>query len=219
MNNDKQLIPRNDGRKEIDEILEKEKLLARNRGMKNQPYSTLNNFIQYAIGDHVQNFFDHDETGRPTLKNGIVRYGYGLNGKPLKSKDNAEIVILNAFSQEDIDKQMDEIIYKPIVKIKSIEENGIKKETNYSLLLKKVELCFVEELYNNFKGGEIYDNTITMKDTQLAKTFGVSRNYINQYMNGVLIALSQMQIRSYTPHKTFKSARRRGEEIPRTTTC
>lgn len=218
MNN--KLIPQNsNAREEIEKIIEKDKALAKNRGMINQPYSTLNNLIQYAMGDNVQNFLDYDEGNRPTLKNGIVRYGYGVNGKPLKSKDNAEIVFLNAFSQEDIDKQMDEIIYKPIIKIKSIEENGVKKETNYSLLLKKVELCFVEELYNNFRGGDIYNSTITLKDTELAKIFNVSRNYINQYMNGVLIALSQMQIRSYTPHKTFRSARQRGQEIPRTTTC
>lgn len=201
MSNDKQLIPRNDGRKEIDEILEKEKLLARNRGMKNQPYSTLNNFIQYSIGDNVQSFFDVDDYGRTTTKNGIVRYGFGVNGKALRGRESAEIVILNAFSQEEIDKQMEEIIYKPITKIKTGVVKGELKEASYSLLLKKVELYFVESLYNSFSGGTIDDTTVVMQDKELAKAFNVTRNYINQNMNRIIIALSQIQIRSYTPRQ------------------
>lgn len=30
-------------------------------GLRNQPYSELNNFIQYAIGDNVQAFMDVDK--------------------------------------------------------------------------------------------------------------------------------------------------------------
>lgn len=207
-----QLIPQNRTREEIEQVIHKQ--IAKDRGMKNQPYSTLNNFIQYSIGDSIQNFVDFDEKGNQTLKNGIVRYGYGVTGKPLKGKESAEIVFLNAFSQEEIDKQMEEIIYKPIVKIKTTEINGTPKEASYSLLLKKVELYFVESLYDSFSGGVIENKTIVMKDTELAKAFNVSRNYINQNMNKVIIALSQMQIRSYTPGKQIMSARQKGEAIP-----
>lgn len=209
MSND-QLIPQNRTREEVEQVIHKQ--IAKDRGMKNQPYSTLNNFIQYSIGDSVQNFVDFDEYGRQTLSNGIVKYGFGITGKPLKGKESAEIVFLNAFSQEEIEKQMEEIIYKPIAKIKTGVVKGQLKEASYSLLLKKVELYFVEALYNSFKGGIIDDTTIVMQDKELAKAFNVSRNYINQNMNRVIIALSQIQIRSYTPRKKdneFTKKRRR----------
>lgn len=80
--------------------------------------------------------------------------------------------------------------------------------------MKKVELYFVEQLYNGFSGGNIENSTVTIKDMELAKTFNVSRNYINQKMNSVIVALSQMQIRSYTPGKTIRSMRNKGETIP-----
>ena len=81
-------------------------------------------------------------------------------------------------------------------------------------MLKKVELYFVEQLYNSFSGGSTENSTIVIKDMELAKNFNVSRNYINQKMNSVLVALSQMQIRSYTPGKAIRSNRNKKETIP-----
>ena len=215
MNNNNELKIYKQNEKDIREKdIQQEKQLAKEKGLKHQPYSNLNNFIQYSIGDNIQNFIDYDEKGNQTLRNGIVKYGYGARGQALKGRDNAEIVFLNAFSPEEIEKQINEIIYKPIVKIKSTEHKGEIKETNYSILLKKVELYFVEQLYNSFSGGSTENSTIVIKDMELAKNFNVSRNYINQKMNSVLVALSQMQIRSYTPGKAIRSNRNKKETIP-----
>ena len=74
-------------------ISEQEELkkIAQKEGLTYQPYSELNNYIQYAIGDNVQAIMDIDEKGNASFKNGIVRYNYGKNNKPLKNRPTAEI--------------------------------------------------------------------------------------------------------------------------------
>lgn len=129
--------------KKQEKELQQEKQLAREKGLKHQPYSNLNNFIQYSIGDNIQNFIDYDEKGNQTLRNGIVRYGYGERGQALKGKDNAEIVFLNAFTPEEIEKQINEIIYKPIVKIKTTEHKRRSKRNQLQYFIEKsrIVLC------------------------------------------------------------------------------
>lgn len=196
-----------------------EKLRAVDRGLRNQPYSELNNFIQYAIGDNVQNFIDFDENGNQTLKNGIVRYNYDKKDKPIKSKNNAEIVIKNAFTESEVAKLQDELsntLYKPMSQIKEVVmKNGKIRATTFNILLKKVELFFVEELYNNNCNGNVLSPTITIKDTDLAKILDTDRGNLNRDMNKVIIALGQVQIRSFNWRKTMYS-KRNGEkqEIP-----
>jgi len=196
-----------------------EKMRAVDRGLRNQPYSELNNFIQYAIGDNVQNFIDFDENGNQTLKNGIVRYNYDKKDKPIKSKNNAEIVIKNAFTESEVAKLQDELsntLYKPMSQIKEVVmKNGKIRATTFNILLKKVELFFVEELYNNNCNGNVLSPTITIKDTDLAKILDTDRGNLNRDMNKVIIALGQVQIRSFNWRKTMYS-KRNGEkqEIP-----
>ena len=118
----------------IDKIIvnDKEKTIiesdrAIDKGLINQPYSELNNFIQYAIGGNVRGFIDFDDNGNETLKNGIVRYNYDDKDRPIKNKNNAEIVIKNAFTESEAEKLQDELsdtIYKPISQIKEVEKNG-----------------------------------------------------------------------------------------------
>lgn len=196
-----------------------EKMRAVDRGLRNQPYSELNNFIQYAIGDNVQNFIDFDENGNQTLKNGIVRYNYDKKDKPIKSKNNAEIVIKNAFTESEVAKLQDELsntLYKPMSQIKEVVmKNGKIRATTFNILLKKVELFFVEELYNNNCNGNVLSPTITIKDADLAKILDTDRGNLNRDMNKVIIALGQVQIRSFNWRKTMYS-KRNGEkqEIP-----
>lgn len=199
------------------------------RGLTNQPYSELNNFIQYSIGDDIQAFMDTDEQGNVTFKNGIVKYNY-KNGKALKSKPTAEIVILDAFNnneaqaiservadakelENDIEKELASI-YKPISQIKEIEEQDkTTKPTSFRILLKKVELFFVEQLYNNRNIG--VNPTIQIRDTELASIFNMDRANLNREMNKILIALSQIQIRSFKWAKPMYSKRNgTKEEIP-----
>lgn len=203
------------------EIKIKENIRAIDRGLRNQPYSELNNFIQYAIGDNVQGFIDFDEHGNQTLKNGIVRYNYNDKNKPIKSRNSAEIVIKNAFTETEAEKLQDELsdtlsdtIYKPISQIKEGVKDGKIRATTFNILLKKVELFLVEELYNN-SNGEVLNPTITIKDTELAKILDTDRANLNRDMNKVIIALGQMQIRSFNWRKTMYS-KRNGEkqEIP-----
>ena len=55
INNELKLYKQNE--KDIQEKdIQQEKQLAREKGLKHQPYSNLNNFIQYSIGDNIQNF-------------------------------------------------------------------------------------------------------------------------------------------------------------------
>ena len=196
-----------------------EKMRAVDRGLRNQPYSELNNFIQYAIGDNVQNFIDFDENGNQTLKNGIVRYNYDKKDKPIKTKNNAEIVIKNAFTESEVAKLQDELsntLYKPMSQIKEVVmKNGKIRATTFNILLKKVELFFVEELYNNNCNGNVLSPTITIKDADLAKILDTDRGNLNRDMNKVIIALGQVQIRSFNWRKTMYS-KRNGEkqEIP-----
>lgn len=214
----------------LEEAKKRQDLIAKKRGFKNQPYSELNNFIQYSIGDDVQAFIDMDKDGNPIYRNGIVRYNYSKNDKPIKNKPTAEIVILDAFTTSEVDETLrtmenaQEIksnietelknIYKPISQIKEIEVNNqTTKPTSFKILLKKVELFFVEQLYNN---SQIHFNpTITIKDTELADIFKMDRANINREMNKVLIALSQIQIRSFKWAKPMYSKRNgKKEEIP-----
>ena len=196
-----------------------EKMRAVDRGLRNQPYSELNNFIQYAIGDNVQNFIDFDENGNQTLKNGIVRYNYDKKDKPIKTKNNAEIVIKNAFTESEVAKLQDELsntLYKPMSQIKEVVMKiGKIRATTFNILLKKVELFFVEELYNNNCNGNVLSPTITIKDADLAKILDTDRGNLNRDMNKVIIALGQVQIRSFNWRKTMYS-KRNGEkqEIP-----
>lgn len=199
------------------------------RGLTNQPYSELNNFIQYSIGDDIQAFMDTDEQGNVTFKNGIVKYNY-KNGKALKSRPTAEIVILDAFNnneaqeiservadakelENDIEKELASI-YKPISQIKEIEEQDkTTKPTSFRILLKKVELFFVEQLYNNRNIS--VNPTIEIRDTELARIFNMDRANLNREMNKILIALSQIQIRSFKWSKPMYSKRNgTKEEIP-----
>lgn len=199
------------------------------RGLTNQPYSELNNFIQYSIGDDIQAFMDTDEQGNVTFKNGIVKYNY-KNGKALKSRPTAEIVILDAFNnneaqeiservadakelENDIEKELASI-YKPISQIKEIEEQDkTTKPTSFRILLKKVELFFVEQLYNNRNIS--VNPTIEIRDAELARIFNMDRANLNREMNKILIALSQIQIRSFKWAKPMYSKRNgTKEEIP-----
>lgn len=215
---------------QLKEVQRHSKEIATKKGLTNQPYSELNNFIQYAIGDNVQGFIDLDENGNQTLKNGIVRYNYNKHNKPLKNKPTAEIVILDAFNnseaeyisgrvadareiENDIEKELASI-YKPISQIKEIEEQDKTiKPTSFKILLKKVELFFVEQLYNNRNIGA--NPTIEIRDTELAKIFNMDRANLNREMNKILIALSQIQIRSFKWNKPMYSNRNGiKEEIP-----
>lgn len=209
---------------------EKQKPQQKQKGLNNQPYSELNNYIQYSIGDDLQAFMDTDEKGNTTFKNGIVKYNYNKNNKAIKGKSTAEIVIIDAFNnseaqeisekvkdaqelEKDIDRELANI-YKPISQIKEIEEaNQTIKPTSFKILLKKVELFFVEQLYNN---RNINANpTIEIKDTELASLFNMDRGNLNREMNKILIALSQIQIRSFKWAKPMYSKRNgTREEIP-----
>ena len=209
----------------IDKIIvnDKEKTIiesdrAIDKGLINQPYSELNNFIQYAIGGNVRGFIDFDDNGNETLKNGIVRYNYDDKDRPIKNKNNAEIVIKNAFTESEAEKLQDELsdtIYKPISQIKEVEKNGKIKATTFNLLFKKAEMIFVEKLYNNNYNGNIINPTITISDIEIAERVGSDRSNVNRDMNKVIIALGQMQIRSFKWRKPVYS-RRNGEkqEIP-----
>ena len=208
-------------------ISEQEELkkIAQKEGLTYQPYSELNNYIQYAIGDNVQAIIDIDEKGNASFKNGIVRYNYGKNNKPLKNRPTAEIVIIDAFSDTEAEETQERIkdaeaigndiekelasIYKPISQIKEIEE----KPTSFKILLKKVELFFVEQLYNSRNIS--INPTIEIRDTDLAKVFHMDRANLNREMNKILIALSQIQIRSFKWAKPMYSKRNgTKEEIP-----
>lgn len=217
---------------QLEEVQRQQKEIAKKRGLTNQPYSELNNFIQYSMGDNVQAFIDMDKNGNPIYRNGIVKYNYNKNDKPLKNKPTAEIVILDAFTTSEADKTKEKIenaqeiqsnietelknIYKPISQIKEIEAHDnakTMKPTSFKILLKKVELFFVEQLYNN---SQIHFNpTITIKDTELAKIFNMDRANINREMNKILIALSQIQIRSFKWAKPMYSKKNgKKEQIP-----
>ncbi len=199
------------------------------KGLINQPYSELNNFIQYSIGDDIQAFMDTDDKGNVTFKNGIVKYNY-KNDKAIRGKPTAEIVILDAFNnnealeisdkvadakelEKDINQELANI-YKPISQIKEIEEaNQTIKPTSFKILLKKVELFFVEQLYNN--RNILANPTIEIRDTELASIFNMDRANLNREMNKILIALSQIQIRSFKWAKPMYSKRNgTKEEIP-----
>jgi len=224
-NNDELIFYTKEQKQKLEKIKEQEqqpKTRAIDRGLRNQPYSELNNFIQYAIGDNVQGFIDFDEHGNQTLKNGIVRYNYNDRNKPIKSKNSAEIVIKNAFSDSEAEKlqteklqdELSDTIYKPISQIKEGVKDGKIRATTFNILLKKVELFLVEELYNNCNG-DILSPTITIKDTELAKILDTDRGNLNRDMNKVIVALGQVQIRSFNWRKTMYS-KRNGEkqEIP-----
>lgn len=173
------------------------------------------------------------KSGNVTFKNGIAKYGYGKKNKAIKGKPNAEIVILDAFTDNeatDTKQRIDEAkelkldieeelsnIYKPISQIKEVETKGEKKSvmktTSFKILLKKVAMLSIEILYNNYNASN--DNTIILKDTDIAKFFKMDRGNINREMSKVLVALSQIQIRSFRWGKKMYSKRNgTKEEIP-----
>ena len=126
INNELKIYKQNEKDIREKDILQ-EKQLAKEKGLKHQPYSNLNNFIQYSIGDNIQNFIDYDEKGNQTLR---------------KGKDNAEIVFLNAFTPEEIEKQINEIIYKPIVKIKTTEHKRRSKRNQLQHFIEESRVIF-----------------------------------------------------------------------------
>ena len=171
-------------------------------------------------------------SGNVTFKNGIAKYGYSKKNKAIKGKPNAEIVILDAFTDNeasdtkqriavakelklDIEEELSNI-YKPISQIKEVETNNgdkksIMKTTSFKILLKKVAMLSIEQLYNNYDASN--DNTVILKDTDIAKFFKMDRGNINREMSKVLVALSQIQIRSFRWGKKMYSKKNGIKEV------